>query len=259
MQKIGDITPTANAEGEYREGSAEAGIGPTLIKADWLNTVQRELVAVVEAAGLTPNPDKDDQVLEALLKLAVPMNQVATETVAGVAKVATQAQTNSGVDDSTIVTPKKFSSGIAALVVQATELIKGIAKVATQSQTNAGADDTTIITPKKMRLGFAISLGPNGYVVFPTWMLGLVFQWGVVTNVPIATASQAAVGPILDSLLPIAFPTATLAVFAGMNFTTMSTMSAYSPGATIISRSVIRVQNNYTASAGNISWWAVGY
>jgi hypothetical protein len=66
MQKIGDITPTANAEGEYREGSAEAGVGPTLIKAGWLNTVQRELLNVVLGAGFAINPADDSQVFKAI-------------------------------------------------------------------------------------------------------------------------------------------------------------------------------------------------
>lgn len=70
MQKIGDITPTANAEGEYREGSAEAGVGPTLIKADWLNTVQRELVNAIVGLGIALDPQDDSQLLKALEKLA---------------------------------------------------------------------------------------------------------------------------------------------------------------------------------------------
>ena len=195
------------------------------------------------------------RVFQAIAKVVVQ----ATESVFGWAKVATQTQTNSGVDDTTMVTPKKFSAGIAALVIQATEAVVGIAKLATQSQVNAGADDQTIVTPKKMRLGFAISLATNGYVVFPTWMLGLTIQWGVVTGVPVASGAISAVGPILDTLFPIAFPTAALRIGCSMDYTTMSTSSAFTPGATIQSRSVFRIQNNYTASAGNISWWAVGY
>lgn len=70
-------------------------------------------------------------------------------------KAATQDQTNSGVDDTTFVTPKKFAAGVAALVIQATEAIKGIARVATQSETNSGVDDTTFVTPKKFSAGIA--------------------------------------------------------------------------------------------------------
>lgn len=49
------------------------------------------------------------RVFQAIAKTVVQ----ATETVIGVAKVATQAQTNAGTDDATIVTPKKLRMGIA--------------------------------------------------------------------------------------------------------------------------------------------------
>lgn len=69
MQKIGDSTSTANAEGEYMQGNPAAGVDATLIRAEWLNTVQRELIAVVLAGGLALDPDKDDQVLTAIRSL----------------------------------------------------------------------------------------------------------------------------------------------------------------------------------------------
>lgn len=43
---------------------------------------------------------------------------LATETVAGVAKVSTQALTNAGADDATIVTPKKLKAGFSVLLAQ---------------------------------------------------------------------------------------------------------------------------------------------
>jgi hypothetical protein len=172
---------------------------------------------------------------------------------------ASQVEAETGADTNKPMSALRVFQAIAAKVVQATESVLGLARIATQTLVNAGVDDATIVTPKKLRLGFAISLGVNGYVVFPTWMLGLIIQWGVVNNVPVASSNISSVGPILDTLFPIAFPTNALRVFCSMDYTTMSTASAFAPGATIQSRSVIRVQNNYTASAGNISWWAVGY
>jgi hypothetical protein len=59
----------------------------------------------------------------------------------------------------------------------ATETEKGIAEIATQSETNAGTDDTRIVTPLKLRYGFAISWGDSGYIAFPTWLGGFIFQW----------------------------------------------------------------------------------
>jgi hypothetical protein len=122
----------------------------------------------------------------------------ATESAFGWAKVATQVQTNTGVDDTTIVTPKKFSTGIAALVIQATEAVKGIAKVATLVQVNAGAGDDVIVTPYKLRLGFQLSLNSQGYVVFPSWLGGLIIQWTSSNALAPATTGAA--------YWPMAFP-----------------------------------------------------
>lgn len=69
MQKIGDSTSTANADGEYTEGDPGAGVVATLIKAEWLNAIQRELIAVVQGAGLAPDKAKFDQVLTAIRTL----------------------------------------------------------------------------------------------------------------------------------------------------------------------------------------------
>jgi phage-related tail fiber protein len=148
-------------------------------------------------------------------------------------------------------------AALAVLAAQATENNQGTAKVATQAQVNAGADDATIVTPKKLRFGISMVLGDVGYIALPPWLGGIVLQWGVLT-VPQATNAISAVGPVLDTLFPLAFPNAGWRAFANMQFSTMTTPSAFTPGAVILSKSVLRLQNNYTASAGIISWWAIG-
>lgn len=135
-------------------------------------------------------------------------------------KPATQEQANSGVDDTSYLTPKKFAAGIAALVIQATEAIRGLAKVATQSDLTDGVDDSRFVTAKKLakwfatktasyaaagiaafanagelkdgvsetkmlspaviRFGFSILRAPNGYIVFPPWLGSFIIQWGTV-------------------------------------------------------------------------------
>ena len=91
----------------------------------------------------------------------------ATETAAGVAELATQAETNAGTDDLRIVTPlklrtttfissqipnldaSKITSGIfaAARIPQATESAIGGGELATQNEVNAGTSTTTLLTP----------------------------------------------------------------------------------------------------------------
>lgn len=69
MQKISDSTGTANAAGEFTEGSPAAGADATLIKSNWLNTIQRELVALVQGAGIALSKDDDGQVFKAVRAL----------------------------------------------------------------------------------------------------------------------------------------------------------------------------------------------
>lgn len=70
MQKISDSTNTANGSGEFTEGSAAGGIPATQIKAAWLNTVQRELLNVIESAGLSTDKGDDGQLYKAVKLLA---------------------------------------------------------------------------------------------------------------------------------------------------------------------------------------------
>ncbi|RYJ17463.1 phage tail protein [Rahnella variigena] len=66
MQKIGSITSTADANGEWTNGNVAAGTPPTILDAGWLNTVQRELANIVTGGGITLDPTNDAQVLSAL-------------------------------------------------------------------------------------------------------------------------------------------------------------------------------------------------
>lgn len=72
MQKIGSITSTADANGEWTNGNVAAGTPPTILDADWLNTVQREIANVVTNAGLYLDPANDAQLLAAIKLLTGP-------------------------------------------------------------------------------------------------------------------------------------------------------------------------------------------
>ncbi len=109
-------------------------------------------------------------------------------------------------------------AGLAALAQQATEIKRGTAQIATQELTDAGANDTTTVTPKKLRWGFQILKAINGYIIFPSWLGGLIIQWGRVSGnggTDIATA------------FPIAFPNAMYSLNATLNYTPGSAVNGY--------------------------------
>uniref|UniRef100_UPI001F603327 phage tail protein n=1 Tax=Photorhabdus tasmaniensis TaxID=1004159 RepID=UPI001F603327 len=69
MQKIGDITNTADKNGEFTNGNVAAGIAPTLLDAGWFNTVQRELINAVQGSGIKLDSKNDSQLFAAIKKL----------------------------------------------------------------------------------------------------------------------------------------------------------------------------------------------
>lgn len=69
MKKIGDVTSTADKNGEFTDGNVAAGTPPTQLMGDWFNSVQREIINVLIKAGVTQSKDRDDQLSESIAKL----------------------------------------------------------------------------------------------------------------------------------------------------------------------------------------------
>lgn len=77
----------------------------------------------------------------------------ATETVKGVARIATQAKVNAGLDDEDFVTSLKLAVRLAAAfgaIVSATETVEGVAEIATQAEVDTGTDDQRFVTSLKL-------------------------------------------------------------------------------------------------------------
>ena len=60
----------ATAEGEWTNGDPSMGVPRSILEAPWLNMMQRELINLVEGAGLTLDQEDESQVLQAVLALA---------------------------------------------------------------------------------------------------------------------------------------------------------------------------------------------
>lgn len=164
-------------------------------------------------------------------------------------RLSTQIQAEGGTDNETAMTPLGVSQAIAKKVIQATETVLGIAKIATQAQTDAGTNDSAIVTPKKLRMGFAVSLAGNGYIAFPTWMGGLIVQWGSVH----AAAGTPSVFLETPFSWPIAFPTAIYAVSSSLtsgnynaDFVNLSLEGRTLTGATFIYAGAVSQPSRYS-------------
>lgn len=155
-----------------------------------------------------------------------------------------EAEAVPAIENSKPMTALRVAQSIAKRVVQATESALGLAKLGTQVQVDAGADDSVMVTPKKLRWGFQILKEAHGYVMFPTWLGGLVIQWGYQTLPPNATTNFP---------FPMAFPNACVSIVASFGTPAQGTVNG-----DIVSPSQYRLQNLYTG-AQTARWIAIGY
>jgi len=134
-------------------GGDQATVG-----ADW-GIIQANLVQASEViAGIAEiatqaevNAGADDLRIVTALKLKNLLDgRNATEVQTGLAEIATQAEVNTGGDNSRIVTPLKLATWFVTKL--ATESAAGIAEIATQAETDAGADNQRIVTPLKLKV-----------------------------------------------------------------------------------------------------------
>ena len=134
-------------------GGDQATVG-----ADW-GIIQSNLVQATEIiAGIAEiatqaevNAGADDLRIVTALKLKNLLDgRNATEVQTGLAEIATQAEVNTGGDNSRIVTPLKLATWFVTKL--ATEGAAGIAEIATQVETDAGADNQRIVTPLKLKV-----------------------------------------------------------------------------------------------------------
>ncbi|MEQ4674046.1 hypothetical protein ABN063_05730 [Providencia vermicola] len=103
MKKIGDVTSTADKNGEFTDGNVAAGIPPTRLMGGWFNSLQREILNVLKDAGVNPSPEKDDQLVNSIKKI---IDRV-TSDLAGKTKLISWKYTAKG-NESTLSPPYAF-------------------------------------------------------------------------------------------------------------------------------------------------------
>lgn len=160
--------------GQFVDENQATGQVGSLIPAKWGNDVTTELLGVIEEADLVPD-EEDPQQLRAAVRAIV-------DKVAPVATKA-EAETNDEATANNVkrMTPLRVLQAIKARLINATEAVVGMLRVGTQAEVNAGALDTVVVTPKKLRSGVGYLLGPIGFIALPSWLGGVIYQWGYVS------------------------------------------------------------------------------
>jgi hypothetical protein len=101
--------------------------------------------------------------------------------------------------------------------------------------------------------GFASSIASNGYVKFPSWLGGLVLQWGSVSSSGTAAGNATAT-------FPLAFPTACLNVVASVTGGGTAGNFTVQVGAFNTTTAPLTALSNGAIATGiGVSWFAVGH
>lgn len=162
--------------GQFVDENQTTGQVGSLIPAKWGNDVTTELLGVIDEAGLEPDEENPQQLRAAVLAIVDKVAPVATKA---------EAETNDEATANNVkrMTPLRVLQAIKARLINATESVVGMLRIGTQVDTDAGALDTVAVTPKKLRWGFVASFTQNGYIVFPSWLLGFMIVWGTGSTV----------------------------------------------------------------------------
>jgi hypothetical protein len=124
--------------------------------------------------------------------------------------------------------------------------------IAAQDEVDTGSTDTNVVSPFKMRFGFAMSFtAASGYVLFPTWLGGLLFQYGR-GSLPGDT------GQLFT--WPLAWPDACYSLSGGVLSAFARQEDSVTPQFRLLTKTnvVIERQDSYTVTANNRDIFVLG-
>jgi hypothetical protein len=113
--------------------------------SEYMNTNGVTVMGCSCGCGNTGNNNTEPTVIYPLYNTAT--YNSATEIAEGIIQIATQAETDAGVNDTKAITPLKLANYIGFLLPIASQTIAGIIEIATQLEINTGTDNTRAVTP----------------------------------------------------------------------------------------------------------------
>ena len=194
------------------------------------------------------------------------VHKTGDETITGVKTFSSSpiAPTPTLADNSTKVATTAFVLENAPTIAAASETVAGKVELATNAEVQAGTDTVRAVTPSGLynalltlaqKAGFAVSLGSNGYIKFPSWLGGIIFQWGTTSNVNLSSS--------LTVTMPLTFPTSCLNVIATRNGVYVAGVTESAWSVEIVNTSQIKIgkgQNSGgTGTATPFFYLAIGY
>jgi len=123
---------------------------------------------------------------------ALPALPTASDTVAGIVELATNAETITGTDATRAVTPASLAAASTTLVPAASDTVAGRVELATSAETITGTDTVRAVTPAGFAAGFDSRLGTKGLdalsdVIITSAAIGHILQHDGSTFVNKAT------------------------------------------------------------------------